>query len=670
MNKFFTFFSVLLLASLCYSQQKVTDVSPDGKFTNTYELQNSPGKILINTQEIPFGTTPTWQAKRDRQVGGLAFGDYDNDGDLDLAVGCYYSNSYPPINDYENMIFRNNNGVLDTIPAWISSDERTTGDIKWADVNKDGLPDLLSANGNFAKSVLYLNSPMGLSTSPSWISNDAVWTVGANFCDIDGDGDLDLALANQGLGDIPNKPIEIFYNNNGTLSTSPDWLSADYMITNTVAFADINNSSIVVDTVTYTASGSAYSFVLPLIPIYKVNSVKINSSAYNNYSIDDVNGWISLGTKPPAGSQVEIIYSYMSKGDMAACKWVYFNSGIYFNNNGTINGGPTWNTQDNGGRKGMAWADMDNDGYMDLALGGSSGSANVVYKNDAGVMSNGYIWASNSTNNGVQDLIWGDVNKDGYPDLAVVHFGQTRTEIFLNRNGVLDATPTWSYSPGVSSTAIAFGDVNGDGWLDLAIGTARNPVMLFMADPSLVPVELSSFRADADNDNILLNWSTATEKNNQGFEVERKLNGIWEKVGFVAGNGTTSEKHNYSFLDQNVKTNKYSYRLKQIDFDGSYSYSQEVEIDFTNGFDFTLEQNYPNPFNPSTLIKFNVPQNGNVKLIVTNAVGQEIETLFNGFMEAGNHSQTFDAQNLTSGVYFYTLTTNSGSISKKMMLIK
>ncbi len=165
MKLFYTALMTVLLVRFSYSQQVFTDISPDGAQTNTYEYTPAHPEIL-NYQDVPFHGTPSWAAQRDRQIGGMAFGDYDNDGDLDLAVGCYYSQSYPPINDYENMIFRNDNGVLDTLPAWISADERTTMDVRWADVNKDGKADLFSVNGQFQHSTLYLNSDSGVSRVP------------------------------------------------------------------------------------------------------------------------------------------------------------------------------------------------------------------------------------------------------------------------------------------------------------------------------------------------------------------------------------------------------------------------------------------------------------------------------------------------------------------------
>ncbi len=126
----------------------------------------------------------------------------------------------------------------------------------------------------------------------------------------------------------------------------------------------------------------------------------------------------------------------------------------------------------------------------------------------------------------------------------------------------------------------------------------------------IVPVELASFSANTDKNDVILTWYTATETNNSGFEVQRKTTGEYERVAFVEGKGTTTETQNYLFRDKNLLSGTYTYRLKQMDFDGSFAYSDEVEIDIDQPDVFYLGQNYPNPFNPSTVIKYSVPADG------------------------------------------------------------
>ena len=193
----------------------------------------------------------------------------------------------------------------------------------------------------------------------------------------------------------------------------------------------------------------------------------------------------------------------------------------------------------------------------------------------------------------------------------------------------------------------------------------------------IVPVELTSFTGNVLQDGVLLNWTTATEINNQGFEIERStINQGWEMIGYVPGFGTTTEPKSYSFLDQNVTAGTYSYRLKQIDFDGTVNYSDEIaiEVDLTPD-NFTLFQNYPNPFNPSTTIEFQVPQVSDVSIVIYDMLGQEVKSLFAGQVQAGKYTVEWDGNNnaglkMSSGSYIYRMTAGEFVEVKEMILLK
>ena len=198
------------------------------------------------------------------------------------------------------------------------------------------------------------------------------------------------------------------------------------------------------------------------------------------------------------------------------------------------------------------------------------------------------------------------------------------------------------------------------------------------------PVELTSFNATLLDYNVRLDWSTATETNNSGFEIERVSSMTtpgqgWEKIGFVPGFGTTTEPMFYSFSDENVITGIYKYRLKQIDFDGSFEYSNEIEVDadFTPR-EFVLYQNYPNPFNPNTTIKFTIPnvethRDASLQMVILKVydmLGKEVATLVNEEKQPGVYEVEFHSEWLSSGIYFYQLKTGSFSSIKKMVLLK
>ena len=190
-------------------------------------------------------------------------------------------------------------------------------------------------------------------------------------------------------------------------------------------------------------------------------------------------------------------------------------------------------------------------------------------------------------------------------------------------------------------------------------------------NPTVLPVELTSFTAVVAKQNVNLNWSTATELDNSGFAVERSIdNQTWSKIAFIKGAGTSTRITHYSYTDNPQQAGKIYYRLKQTNFDGSFKYSNTVEVSMTAPAEFTLNQNYPNPFNPSTKISYSIPKASHVKLIIYNMLGKEVVKLVDNKEEAGNHSITFDASNLASGIYLYKLQTNTNQLTKKMILLK
>jgi len=193
---------------------------------------------------------------------------------------------------------------------------------------------------------------------------------------------------------------------------------------------------------------------------------------------------------------------------------------------------------------------------------------------------------------------------------------------------------------------------------------------------AVVPVELVSFTASVtqlNNENAVeLSWITATELNNSGFNVERKTKDTdWENIGFVDGHGTSTEAQSYSFVDRGLTSGSYSYRLKQVDFDGSFTYhmlSETIEIGSVTTF--ALEQNYPNPFNPATIINYQIPVEGQVSLKVYDMLGNEVATLVNEITTAGEHQIEFNAGAISSGIYFYRLQSGNFIETKRMMLMK
>ncbi len=182
----------------------------------------------------------------------------------------------------------------------------------------------------------------------------------------------------------------------------------------------------------------------------------------------------------------------------------------------------------------------------------------------------------------------------------------------------------------------------------------------------VIPVELLSFIANTIGNKIELNWQTATETNNRGFEIYRNGN----KIAFVEGRGTSTERQDYSFVDENLQSGIYNYRLNQLDFDGTQEVVGELTVNLSLPEQFSLEQNYPNPFNPTTTINWQSPVGSWQTLKIYDLLGREVVTLVDEYKQAGSYEVEFDARGLSSGVYFYTLQAGSYTQTKKLILMK
>jgi hypothetical protein len=193
-----------------------------------------------------------------------------------------------------------------------------------------------------------------------------------------------------------------------------------------------------------------------------------------------------------------------------------------------------------------------------------------------------------------------------------------------------------------------------------------------------LPVELSSFTAVVNGNSIILMWRTETEVSNYGFEIERAVliskfeirNSNFQKIGFIEGHGNCNSPKEYSFTDTPEEGTSFQYRLKQIDTDGQFQYSDIVTVEIATPVQFELKQNFPNPFNPATTITYNLPRDGFVTVKVYDIVGSEIVTLVNEEKKAGSYLITFEGNNLSSGVYICTMSGNSFVKSIKMLMIK
>ncbi len=276
-------------------------------------------------------------------------------------------------------------------------------------------------------------------------------------------------------------------------------------------------------------------------------------------------------------------------------------------------------------------------------------------------MSSTLITASNSSVNLINEARWENI------------FWQVGSSATLGVSSIFEGSILSNTSITVMNSATVHGR--------LLAGAVVVSGAVTIDNSTALPVELMSFTAVLNNGVVKLNWNTAIEKNNYGFEIQRNQtsnikndpqNSKWIKIGFVDGAGNSNSPKFYSFVDNVISSGSYSYRLKQIDNDGNFVYSDVVEVKtglITSGF--LLNQNYPNPFNPTTQIQFNVSKNTYATLTIFNVIGQKVATLYNGNALAGQpYNLTFNGTDQATGIFYYKLQTNEKTEVKKMLLLK
>ena len=273
---------------------------------------------------------------------------------------------------------------------------------------------------------------------------------------------------------------------------------------------------------------------------------------------------------------------------------------------------------------------------------------------------------------------WTDSLEARYPsgsDMQWLVYESSTSHLTLNSTDTVDVFV--KMTPGLTQGNFDLGYFVTDAALDFSDPTwyaasLNNPITV----SGVVPVELTSFSAVGTRYGVQLNWQTATEINNQRFEIERSNDSQnFTIVGSVNGRGTTTEKSSYSFVDKGINEGKYFYRLKQVDYNGAYEYSQVIEVEFSVPQEFVLAQNYPNPFNPATTLSFGLPVESNITLSVYNSLGELVKVVAQGTLQAGTHNMNFDAVDLPSGIYLYTLNAKGTdgvefTQTAKMLLLK
>ncbi len=625
MKKTITVFLLLLLSVFTYGQDGTLDTGFDGD--GIAEEATIDEGVALAIQSDGKIVVVGSQYNSDTDIAVVRF---NTDGSLDTGFG---TNGITVIN-------LGTSGTSDDLPVDVvlQSDGKIVIAVKKGDNSGRKIIAVvrLTTNGSLDTSF----GTNGVATTSISANEDLAEGIA-----IDGNGKIIVAGTTDNGSDYDIFVVR--FNTDGTLDTSFD---NDGKVTKDISAGSDNAKDVIIQSDNkIIVAGSAYFSSAGKTKVV-VLKYKTDGSLDNGFDSDGI-----VSTSVSSGDAYSSAVTLDSDEKILVTGYCYNSSGyedffvLRYKSDGSLDTG------------------FDADGIVETDLGGDLEEAyGITVASDGKIIVAGYTYQGSS----------GD-------DIAVVKY---------NTDGSLD---TSFDTDGIVITDVSSGS-NDDGY-DVALDGNNKIVVAGTLDNALgalrynntvaTPVELVSFAATTDGNEIALNWQTATEVNNYGFQVERqkaKGESSWEEIGFVEGAGNSNSPKAYSFTDNVTESGRYSYRLKQIDIDGSYEYSNVVEVNISSPDKFELMQNYPNPFNPTTTIKYSIPSviarseatkqshdfASNVQLNVYNILGEEVATLVNEKQAPGNYTVQFNASNLPSGVYFYTLRVGDFVATKKMVLLK
>ncbi|MBN8568003.1 MAG: T9SS type A sorting domain-containing protein [Ignavibacteria bacterium] len=661
-NTNFTISSGASIVSVC-------DLNNDGKPDLTASAGGAAQACVFLNTTTPGASTPTFTTRQNFTTGNqpncVAAGDINGDGKQDFVTA----------NNADNTIsVLMNTMTLGVTPSSFSGKtDFVIGNnplaVTTSDFNGDGKPDIVAGYDGISNVSVLLNTTTPGASTPTFSAKTDFATSDASFGvsakDLNGDGKPDIVAANYG-----SNSVSVFLNTTTPGASTPTFSAKTDFVTGTnpfsTTFGDFNGDGkpdMVVANSFANSISVYFNTTTPgaSTPTFTAKTDYASGFSTSSVSTGDFNG----------DGKLDIV-----------CVGPFNGFSVYFNTTTPGAGTPSFSAKTDffALAQSSSVGDLNGDGKPDMVSANTGDNSASVFLNTTTPGSSTPTFSARTdftTATGPQGVILRDLNGDGKSDIATAN-SAGNISVLLNTTTPGSSTPTFSantdFTAGDNPYSISSADFNGDGKPDLVTanyGTNTLSVLLNTAVLPL-PVELASFTSVVNRSNVTLSWSTVQELNNKGFEIERNSFGAgWKKVGYTEGHGTINSAQNYTFKDNNLTTGRYSYRLKQIDYNGNFEYyelSNEVVIGTPDKY--LLAQNYPNPFNPVTRINYELPITNYVSLKIYDITGKEVSSLVNEVKDAGYYTVTFDAKNLSSGTYFYKLNTDKFSDVKKMVVLK
>ncbi len=439
------------------------------------------------SRTINIDTNPAWISPEVYAVGGLRWLDIDDDGDLDL-ISAHYEGGYPARPE-ETRVWLNNGTSLEPTAAWVSTDAVWSTDLAVGDIDSNGFPDITVVNLGYSN-VIYFQTASGLAATPGWSSTETLYSLFASLGDISGEGYLDIGVVNEGTYSDPYKPNYLYINETGVPGASAAWISGDVAQNMAGALGDYDEDGVHQTQFVFSGTGTRSCFRFNIVPIHRILSVAVDGTSVTDYCAHLRDGWI-IFTSPPAPGTDNIVVSAEISDDLDFAVAVdHGNAKVYRDIGETLESTPSFVVNGTGDRreKGVSWIDIDNDGDLDLFVGGRDVPM-LLYENIHGTLSPDASWASDESSPGCSDMDWIDMDQDGDMDLAVSSTGNSNNDLIWiheNIDGVLETTPSWIIPwTAIRSmcNCVAWGDMNGDGWPDLAAGFAGSEIRVYLSIP-------------------------------------------------------------------------------------------------------------------------------------------------------------------------------------------